>query len=182
MLSLWEILAGAAVILVAARMVAAYRSQHLFPKSLEEMIAMGAAKAVQRAHARYETELDYSLDSIHSVETVLGKLHETYLAAPQLVDVNSMAFVFGAYVGEAIRRNYTGARWERSHDVAGKDAYLLHWGECTCFPMEWCMKRIAEGAEDNVWAKYEVLANMEKGDAHEVGKSRAASAGGSSNS
>lgn len=137
------------------------------PKNLEKMIAEGAEKAVARARSRYEIALDYRTESIQKVEIVLAKVHETYQAAPQLVDVNSMAFVFGAYIGETIRKNHPGCSWERTHD-----SYPLQWGEKTCVPMAWCTQRLTEGASENVWLKFQALQS-----GAEAPKSRSATAG-----
>jgi hypothetical protein len=122
------------------------------PKSVEEMAATASNLAVARARSRWAIQLDYTPKSIQVVEMILAQLHETFKAEPGLVDVNAMAFIFGAYIGETMRRNHHGCFWQ--HDF---DCYPLHYGETTCFPMAWCTTRIAVGSAENVWSKYQML-------------------------
>ena len=124
----------------------------VLPKSVEEMAVTAANLAVARASSRWAIQLDYTPKSIQVVEMILAQLHESFEAEPKLVDVNAMAFIFGAYIGETMRRNHYGCFWQ--HDF---DCYPLHYGETTCFPMAWCTTRIAVGSAENVWSKYQML-------------------------
>ncbi len=127
-------------------------SVSVLPKSVEEMAVTAANLAVARASSRWAIQLDYTPKSIQVVEMILAQLHEDFKAEPKIVDVNAMAFIFGAYIGETIRRNHHGCFWQ--HDF---DCYPLHYGETTCFPTAWCTTRIAVGSAENVWTKYQVL-------------------------
>ena len=124
----------------------------VLPKSVEEMAVTAANLAVARASSRWAIQLDYTPKSIQVVEMILAQLHESFNAEPKLVDVNAMAFIFGAYVGETMRRNHHGCFWQ--HDF---DCYPLHYGDTTCFPVAWCTTRIAVGSAENVWSKYQML-------------------------
>jgi hypothetical protein len=133
---------------------AAVRRQRIFqpatlPMTMDALMADAADKAVSRARSRYAATLDYSMESIRDVENIMGKAYQLYRAAPQLVDARSMALVFGAYVGETIRRNNPGCFWERSDEVGAEDFYTLYRNDVATFPMQWCLNCITEGAGDD---------------------------------
>ncbi len=132
-----------------------------FPTSTEALIAQGAAKAIARARSRYGLTLDYSHQSMRHVETMLAELHEVYAADPHLVDIHSMAFVLGCYIGETVRKNNPSADWEY-HLAMGGYPHALRCGEQTCFPMEWCMTRMIGNEHENVWTKYRLLVHQPK--------------------
>ncbi len=138
--------------LLAAAIRGKNRRKATFPMSVEALISQGAVKAIARARSRYELTLDYTNESIRSVETILSYLHDTFVADPNVVDVNSMAFVLGSYVGETIRKNKPGSAWQPS--FGSGNSYALRSGEESCFPMEWCMQRLTGSADENVWTKY----------------------------
>lgn len=144
----------------------------------QALISQAALTAVARARSRYEIELDHTIDSIRNVELMLGKLHQTYLADPALLDLNSMSFVLGSYLGETLRAQKPESAWERRNEE-GATAYALHLGSKTCFPMEWCLKRMIKGEEENVWTKYQAFTAVESKSAKMGEKSRTATAGGS---
>lgn len=146
-----------------------------YPKSVEAMAAAAANLAVARARSRWAIQLDYTPKSIQVVEMILAQLHENYKTEPALVDVNSTAFIFGAYIGETIRRNHRATFWQSDFDC-----YPLHYNETTCFPVAWCTTRIAVGSAENVWTKYQVLTQVPSASSmrvYEMPKARSASAG-----
>jgi hypothetical protein len=120
-----------------------------------------AEHAVRHANKK-NVDLDYSIDSIQKVETILAMLHEQKSEQPGSTEVNRLASIYGSYVGEVIRRNEPGAFWEKDHKVGGNDSYPLISGEAEMFPMAWCYKRIEDGGEDNVWVKYQLLQEIKK--------------------
>ncbi|ABF41691.1 hypothetical protein Acid345_2690 [Candidatus Koribacter versatilis Ellin345] len=146
-----------------AAFLRARKSHVIRPKSLEEMMEIGAEKAVGRAHSRYEVTLDFTPASLLGVDAVLLRIHREFTVAPRLVDVNSLAFVFGSYVGETIRRNHTDCAWERNHVEGGENSYPLHWGQGTSFPIGWCIRCIRNGEEESVWMNYERAKDMSEG-------------------
>jgi hypothetical protein len=116
---------------------------------------MAAEEAVRYAAGQGKT-LDYSPDSVKTVDGLLGALHELrekgHLADK---DLNVHALEFGAYVGEVIRRIHGGA-WAFDHEVAGPGSFPLHW-KSDSFPVGWCGKRIINGDEDNVYFKFQIV-------------------------
>ena len=105
-------------------------------------------------------KLDYSVESVKSVDALLGELHEVH-AKGNLSDkdVKIHAPRFGAYIGEVIRRGY-GGTWAIDHSVAGPGSFPLHW-KSDSFPVTWCGKRILNGEEDNVRVKFQVVTSDE---------------------
>lgn len=123
------------------------------PMTLEMLIAEACDKAVGRARSRYGIKLDYSLESILDVEKILNDLQRIYATTPQLLDEKSISFVFGAYIGETIRRNHPGAAWVR--ESAGSD-FSLAWQHEIHQPSEWCKQRLA-GDRSSLWTRYESM-------------------------
>lgn len=183
MRTLWIIVALLAVANVLVLLVNAYRRGRSlpasdFPMSDQSLISQAALKAVARVRSRYAIQLDHTIASIRNVETVLADVHATYRKDPAIVDLNSMSFVLGSYIGETLREQQPGSTWERRNEE-GANAYALHLGAKTCFPMEWCLKRLIAGEKENVWEKYQAFANGESKVAKKAEKSRHATAGGS---
>lgn len=120
-----------------------------------------AEHAVQVAAEQGKT-LDYSPESVKTVEAILAGLHEEHAkAALSDKDVNTMAIRYGAYIGEVLRRKYGGS-WAKDHPAGGANSYPIHWKDHDSFPVAWCGKRILNGTEDNVWFKFQVLTSPEK--------------------
>jgi hypothetical protein len=113
--------------------------------------------AVRDADSNQHIKLDYSPESVKSVEHILGKLHEMYVRNPASISVRGLSAAYGAYIGEVIRRSETGVHWERDHPVFGEKSYPLYWGKGVSNPLGWCQKRIIDGEDDDVWVKYSIL-------------------------
>lgn len=126
-------------------------------KSTDDFILWLASEAVKDSDRQNHVRLDYSVESIKSVETILGQLHEQYTKNPSSVSVKGLGSAYGAYVGEVIRRSEPGARWERDDAVGGEKSYPLIWAAGHSYPLGWCQKRIIYGDGDNVWIKYYIL-------------------------
>lgn len=128
----------------------------------DQFIQYMAAQAVSDARQQDHVNLDYSVESIKTVDQVLGRLHDQYAKDPSSVSATGLGSAYGAYVGEVIRRSERGAKWERDDPVAGEKSYPLIWAAGRSFPMTWCYHRIVNGAEDDIWFKYAVLKNKAK--------------------
>jgi hypothetical protein len=150
------------VLVVVPLVKIAWRSYRRAHVTVGEQLSRLADEAVRDAKTN-GVNLDYSTGSIKEVEGLLGKIHERYSTSPSSVDVRSFAISYGAYIGEAIRRNDPickddpDCRWERDHKLGGPISYPLHWQGSDSFPTAWCFRRITDGDGDNVWIKYTVL-------------------------
>jgi hypothetical protein len=148
------------IVVVAALIFQRVKSRAIAPRtfhSTDEYIQFAANEAVKNADKEFNVKLDYSVDSIKKVEDVLGRLHDMYEKDKASLRVDALANMYGAYIGEVIRRSEPGVKWEKDHPVAGEKSYPLHWAARDLFPMAWCHRRITEGDGDNVSVKYDVL-------------------------
>lgn len=105
----------------------------------------------------FGTHLDYSVESIMQVERILEVIHDEYKSTRSEEGLQGIALEFGSYIVKVVERHFGSAEWERDHDSFGKDSFPLQWRGATLFPFQWCMKRIFDGPEDNVWLKFKVL-------------------------
>lgn len=103
------------------------------------------------------SRVDYSPKSIQLIEKTLGKLHKEYIRSGSEEGVWGVALEFAAYIVEVIDRNYGPIDWQRDDSQFGQDSFPLYWRGTTLFPLTWCLKRILEGEEDNVWDKFLIL-------------------------
>jgi hypothetical protein len=122
----------------------------------EQFISFACDQALADAQRYDHIKLDYSVGSLKLVDEILDQAHIAYAKNPASISISGMAAMYGAYVGEVIRRDEPGVYWTRDSEAAGEKSYPLHWkGES--FPLAWCAKRIANGDEDSIWAKYVAL-------------------------
>lgn len=101
--------------------------------------------------------LDYSPNSVHIIEKTLGKLHKEFVRQGSDEGVWGTSLEFAAYIVEVIDRNYGPVDWQRDDSQFGQDSFPLYWRGTTLFPLTWCLKRILEGEEDNVWDKFSII-------------------------
>jgi hypothetical protein len=130
------------------------------PRTVEEMIAHLSSEAVDIGKQNYGMTLDYSTESIEHVEEILGKLYDEYQADPNPRGKNGLIHIFGAYIGECIRRNHPGDGWPSEVPEGGTGYLSVHWEGGSSAVMGWCHKRLTNGPEDNVWHKYTMLREM----------------------
>jgi hypothetical protein len=124
----------------------------------DEFVQWLANEAVNDAWQQDHTRLDFSVDSIKTVEQILGRVHGQWVRDPSTVSAKGLGSAYGAYIGEVIRRGEPGAHWERD-DELGEKSYPIIWGPTAghSYPMAWCYRRILNGDEDNVWVKYRAI-------------------------
>jgi hypothetical protein len=122
---------------------------------VEEEMARLARGTVEAAQDAFGTRLDYSVASIGKVERILGRLHDEHQVKAFFPErVAAEADRWGAYVGEVARR-VRGGRWQRDSAHLGKGTFPLVFGEeDEIYPCAWCFRRITNGPEDDVLAKF----------------------------
>ena len=143
-------------LVIASVFLAKYKNRNRF-QTASEFTQWLAMEAEKDAKENNQITLDFSPESIQSVEKILGGLHDQYVKNPSSVSATGLGSAYGAYIGEVIRKTESGAHWERDDPVAGEKSYPIFWGDGRSYPMAWCYKRIVKGDEDNVWIKYRVL-------------------------
>lgn len=102
-------------------------------------------------------ELDYSDASIKKVEKILGILHREYKETRDESGLRGLALFFAAYIGEVIKKKGLGGKWKRNHPEVGRESFPFFWRDGVLFLYGWCLKRIIDGPQDNVWIKYQSL-------------------------
>jgi hypothetical protein len=125
------------------------------PTQFDRLMSNEAEKAVKEAQEKFGIKLDYSLESVENVETILGKYHDD----PTLKEAvtNRTPLQYGAYVGEVIRRHKNGKWLAPKGKIEGPMDVQIKYGSGTSFPVNWCGKRVINGEEDNIWHKFTLL-------------------------
>jgi hypothetical protein len=123
---------------------------------VETMMQEGVTQTLELAKENGVT-LDFSDDSIKEVEKLLAECHREYKKAKSDEGFHGLALMFGAYIGEVIRRKGFGGTWARNHPDVGEDSFPFHWRGADLFLYGWCVKRIFDGKGDNVIFKYKAL-------------------------
>ena len=105
----------------------------------------------------YNIKLNFSDQSIVFVEEILGKIHDDYQKTNNDEGLRGIAIIFAFYIISTIEKNHGQGVVERNHSTFGENSFPFTWNEATIFPYAWCLKRIFDGASDNVATKYKVL-------------------------
>ncbi len=105
----------------------------------------------------FGVKLDFSHKSIKRVERLLGNIHKEYTRTKDDDGLSGIALSFAAYIVTVIERNTSPGVWKRDHPDFGGESFPFEWRGKTIFPYGWCQKRIFDGKQDDVWAKYKVL-------------------------
>jgi len=101
--------------------------------------------------------LDFSDDSIKEIEKLLAECHREYKKQKSEEGFHGLAMMFGAYLGEVIRKKGFGGTWGCDHPQMGEDTFPFYWRDHTLFLYAWCAKRIFDGDGDDVVFKYKAL-------------------------
>lgn len=101
--------------------------------------------AVKTAKMTWEESLDFSAESLDALERILSALHTRHKAEPSEESATVESQMWGAYLGEVIRRRF-GGQWSIADDGSHQVA-LSGW---TSYPVVKVRKRIVDGSMDNV--------------------------------
>jgi hypothetical protein len=127
-------------------------------RDIADVAAAYALDAVDLSASRFKMQLDFSEESVASVERVLGDLHESLaISRPQADRLWTFAKAFGSYLGEVFR-NAHGGEWGMV-SARGQTVPGLRWAarDLTFCPWLRAHGRILHGSEENVWQYYEAL-------------------------
>ena len=122
-------------------------------QSIAEMMQSCADRAVETAHDRFGFELDYSEQSIESLETILTSVGNS-LNLLEKDQVEEQVKLWGGYLGEVVRRYWNGA-WDLIQYPGGVAAVptLLISGS-QLYPLMKVYRRLTMGDRENVWEFY----------------------------
>jgi len=104
-----------------------------------------AQMAVKTAKMASDESLDFSAESLDALERILSALHTRHKTQPSDESVAIDSQVWGAYLGEVIRRRF-GGQWS----IAPDGRHQLALSGWTSYPVDKVRKRITDGAMDNV--------------------------------
>jgi hypothetical protein len=116
-----------------------------------------AGEAVEMAATVYDERLDFAELSVEAVDRILDSLGADSTLSDD--DRARVAWAFGPYLGEVIRKEFSEARWERFHPTYDKAGPFIQLGEIQVFPVLWCYKRLHNGRPDSVALKYQAFRN-----------------------
>lgn len=121
--------------------------------SIADMMQSSADDAVRAAHDRFGFELDYSPESIESLETILAGIGAS-LDLSEKDKVEEQVKVWGGYLGEVIRRRWNGA-WDLIQYPGRAEAMpgLLVSGS-QIYPLMKIYRRLTMGESENIWKFY----------------------------
>lgn len=127
-------------------------------QSIAEMMQSCADRAVQIAHDRFGFELDFSEESIESLETILASVSGS-LNLLKNDQVEEQVKLWGGYLGEVVRRYWNGG-WELIQYPGGAAAVptLLISGS-QLYPLIKVYRRLTMGERENVWEFYRRIHN-----------------------
>jgi hypothetical protein len=124
-----------------------------------QSLAMGAVK---HAKFKHQAGLDFSMESIHRIDGILQDLRERHESG-RLAEkaAHSEANIWGAYVGETVRR-LNGGKWESRRGNSGENIFVLMVNEGqTVNPFEWCYERITKKGSEPVAEKCQGIFQIE---------------------
>lgn len=122
----------------------------------EALMQEGAAQALEVAKDSGVT-LDFSDKSIKEVEKILAECHREFKKLKSEEGFHGLSMMFGAYIGEVIRKKGFGGTWGRDPPQMGEASFPFYWRGQTLFLYAWCAKRIFDGSGDDVAFKYNVF-------------------------
>jgi hypothetical protein len=135
------------------RGLAGVSSNDVLSVKMERMAEQAALDAWSRCHIEVHIGV-HSLPDFERYLDLVSKSAWFKNFSPE--DKQAEAIVDGAFVGEAIRRTH-GGFWLEKSDLPGGGVFPLNIGGRINFPVTWCLKRLVNGPEDNVYDKYVFL-------------------------
>jgi hypothetical protein len=123
----------------------------IFP-DLDAMMEAYAAAAVELAEGQFRQKLDYSAESLVAFEAVLSELAERGEA-----DYDYEVKLWGAYLGEVLRRRYAGS-WEMTQYPGGVNAVpAVDARGSRLFPLMKVYRRLTMGDAESIAAFFNLV-------------------------
>ena len=122
-------------------------------------MAAYAQDAVEAARINFKVELDYSLNSIRSLDQILEIQHrdiplgwrKLISRGPNKATLQTFANIWGGYLGEVLRQRWSG-EWLIPGDGPFKGAISLVIAGMTLSPTSRAYRRLIHGDEDSLWS------------------------------
>ncbi|QDT47991.1 hypothetical protein Pan258_20310 [Symmachiella dynata] len=124
-----------------------------------------AELAVADAKKEYDIDLDFSPESVEDLDEILQQIHESHQSTPLAsIELRRHSLKWGGYIGEVSKR-IRDCEWAVDSKIGGKGDYpIVYKDRSESFPIGWCLRRIVNGEEDNVWHKFTYLVVNRDGD------------------
>jgi hypothetical protein len=125
---------------------------------ISELAAAYALDAVELSTSSFQVSLDFSEESIASLEQALGRLHDSLaLQRPQEDRIWTLAKAFGSYLGEVFRRAHGGDWGMVTVGDRSFPGLRCEPKDLTFSPWIRAHQRILCGPRDDVWQYYRSL-------------------------
>ncbi|MEW6142376.1 MAG: hypothetical protein AB1597_04365 [Chloroflexota bacterium] len=146
--------------------------------TIGDMMKAYAEDATEMAAKQFGEALDFSEDSLKTVEKILDGISKTiprgfakvFKPKPSDEQIWQMSKIWGGYIGEVIRKKW-GGEWTSETSAHPGAVITLRVLGADIFPPAKVYKRLTNGYEDNIWMYYQVL----KADFAKVGNGKATS-------
>lgn len=125
-------------------------------ESIADMMQSYAGRAVQTAHESFGFELDYSEQSIESLETILAGVSGS-LNLLENDKIEEQVKLWGGYLGEVVRRQWNGT-WDLIQypgSAAAVPTLLISGSQL--YPLLKVYRRLTMGEGENIWRFYEQI-------------------------
>lgn len=138
--------------------------------TVTKMMAAYSLDAIDHASREGRT-LDYSEGSLHDVEAMIAKLHNTMPGRTGMVlgrgptdeQIATVAKMYGGYIGFVMRFEWGEGEWVVPEDGPFAKALCLQYGrDALTSPPAKVYKRVVDGPADNIWYYYQVLSQGRK--------------------
>ncbi|HXS77968.1 MAG TPA: hypothetical protein VN753_17455 [Terracidiphilus sp.] len=124
---------------------------HAFP-SLGAMMEGYAQAAVETAKSEYHQDLDYSADSINTLDEIIVLISESVD-----IDLDFESRLWGSYLGEVLRTRYAGS-WEMTQYPGGQVAVpAVEVRGSRLFPLMKIYRRLTNGEEEDLRTFYNMV-------------------------
>lgn len=100
-------------------------------------------------------QLDYSVDSLENVDTILYKIYNKHVRGSKMseqldYELYGIALSLGCYIMEIIERNYGTGTWRRVIDAEGKERLPYAYENVEIMPIGWCVYALHHGSKRNI--------------------------------
>jgi hypothetical protein len=128
-------------------------------RTLQQRMNAFAAQAVALAKKEFNTNLDFKIESVPQLDSILDQFHQRHRQTPiPERELSQIVLIWGAYLGETLQRQL-GGEWATDSPVAGKNTYPLQWPSKEAVPIMWCLRRIRKGQEAKLIENVQQIVN-----------------------
>jgi hypothetical protein len=125
----------------------------------EEEMKANALEAMKLTRKHFVSELDFSESSVEELETLFDQVRFAWPGGNSPETIEQLTQLWGAYLGEVIRRHCGGQWIEREGG-----AVALQGEKTTLYPHDKVRKRLLNGPKENIWEYYQAARELRAGD------------------